>query len=282
MKVYICAVSYGGADEAGSLVESLLRQRHQDWELVIADNSGIDSERVKLEELSHGDSRLSYADMGSNLGYFGAASTVLESLADRGFGWFVVCNTDLRLADDLALTRLSAMQDARVGIVAPSITSLRSGGDQNPYMHKPFNRTQMARLRLQSSSIKLTQLAELFSALRKQAMLRKDVSNSTPGPTEEIYAAHGSFMAFSREYFSKGGNLKNPTFLFGEELFAAEAARLLDLTVLYVPAIAVHHQDHANIGVVRSRRVLLWHQQSARFWWEYFSGRRAFDPLEAR
>jgi len=64
-------------------------------------------------------------------------------------------------------------------------------------------------------------------------------------PTE-IYAPHGSFIIFSREYFERGGSLKPGAFLYAEELFVAETCRRLGLKAVYWPVIQVAHDEHVS------------------------------------
>lgn len=69
-----------------------------------------------------------------------------------------------------------------------------------------------------------------------------------------IYAAHGACMIFSSKFFALGGTLEVPFFLYGEEIYAAEAARLLGLKVLYNPGLRVQHDEHQS---TRARSVFL-------------------------
>lgn len=279
MTIALCVVSYGGSGEIDGLIDSLITQTCSDWRMYIADNSSDLDERRRLERSAKRDSRIEYVDMGANLGYFGAAAEIWENERSDDLDWFVVSNTDLFISDKRALARLADFSAPDAGVVAPSIRSSRSGKDQNPYLRRPFNDRQLLRIRIQSSAAVVIQLAELLSAVRKR--LRRNLrenADQASGPSK-IYAPHGSFVAFSRRYFEQGGRLTSPTFLFGEEIFVAESARLLGLPIYYEPAISVTHSEHANIGVVRSKQVLRWHRESSRFWWEYLSGRRSYSPV---
>jgi len=64
--------------------------------------------------------------------------------------------------------------------------------------------------------------------------------------SEVVYAPHGAFMIFAREYFERGGTLDVGAFLFAEEGFVAETCRKLGLDVLYDPTIEVLHDEHVS------------------------------------
>ena len=64
----------------------------------------------------------------------------------------------------------------------------------------------------------------------------------------KIYAPHGSCLVFKNNYFTLGGTLGLPNFLFGEEIFVAETAVRLGLDVIYDPGMVIHDYEHASIG----------------------------------
>jgi len=80
-----------------------------------------------------------------------------------------------------------------------------------------------------------------------------------------IYAPQGSCIVFSKLFFSLGGKLNYPKFLFGEEIFVAETARNFGLRVVYSPRLKVWHDDHSSTGLVRSRKIAAYVRESARF-----------------
>jgi hypothetical protein len=55
-------------------------------------------------------------------------------------------------------------------------------------------------------------------------------------------------MAFSREYFARGGTLTHVPFLYGEEIMVAETARRLELAVVYDSGFRIKHVEHSTTG----------------------------------
>src|SRR5262249_47411804 len=72
-----------------------------------------------------------------NRGYFGGAHHALSLFLKQNPlpDWIIVSNTDLAIADSRFLERLSELAVLpNVGAVAPTIRSLMTGRDQNPFM----------------------------------------------------------------------------------------------------------------------------------------------------
>lgn len=205
---------------------------------------------------------------GRNLGYFGGAAYGLgRYLEDNPLpDWVVVSNTDIAFPGRDFFGRLSALYPQGAGVVAPAIRSDLSGRDQNPYMAR---RPTAARMRFYE---RIFRFYPVYTAYHALALARKKLSrpvSGSAGPVVEpqhrsprsIYAPHGSFILFHRRYFEAGGSLDHGAFLFGEEVFVAETARRLGLSVGYDPRLAVVHREHATTGLFKSRKV-------ARFQWE--------------
>jgi GT2 family glycosyltransferase len=90
----------------------------------------------------------------------------------------------------------------------------------------------------------------------RASVLNRPGDNVPRAGSTPIYASHGSCMVFSRRYFASGGSIEYPVFLFGEEIFVAETARQLGLSVVHCPQLWVFDKEHASTGgVTRSRKV---------------------------
>jgi hypothetical protein len=75
-----------------------------------------------------------------------------------------------------------------------------------------------------------------------------DADSRSRARLRRIYAPHGSFIVFSREYFDRGGTLAHVPFLYGEEIMVAETARRLNLAVVYDPGFQIKHVEHSTTG----------------------------------
>ena len=215
-----------------------------------------------------------------NLGYFGGASFGFNAFLGTGqdFDWVIVSNVDIEFRSQGFFARLGELGSTEdVGVVAPSIMSELSHHDQNPFMLERPSRMRMEYFSLINGSYYLVNAYALLSAIYRRArhLVRRGTLGSTQAGTESregvptvspsaldgqgmsIYAPHGACMIFSKRFFSEGGSLDLPVFLFGEEICIAEAVRSLGLRVLYDPGLALTHHEHQSPGwrgILLSRR----------------------------
>jgi len=216
----------------------------------------------------------------TNLGYFRGAWYGIEQCisAEHHPDWVMVTNVDVSFPDSEFFAKLRDMPPTHeTGILAPSIRSGITSHDQNPMMRDRPSRTRMRFHRFVNRNYYLLNLYEILavvfrlvrSAMKStfgsrsgeregstnQAHLRStSTQESTPVP---IYAAHGACMIFSSKFFALGGTLEVPFFLYGEEIYVAEAARALGLKVVYNPCMRVQHDEHQSTrahGVFLSRQ----------------------------
>jgi len=203
---------------------------------------------------------------GANLGYFGGARFGLEILQAQGrmSQWVVVSNVDLTF-DPLAFVEILESIDApSVGVVAPSVRSTLTGRELNPYLRGRPSALRMHAYKWVYRYYSTMCVYEWMSAARGHLLARNRAASIVKGTgperlgeavdCEPIYAGHGSIMAFSAEYFRRGGNLDHKPFLFGEEISVAEAARRIGLPIVWVPLIKVEHHEHVSVGRLPGRR----------------------------
>lgn len=261
--IYIFAVSYFGSKDIKKYLSSLVAQSYDKWKFIVVDNSESDEELGRLTQVTKIDPRAQVLQAPRNLGYFGAAEWATSHENLDSFSWLIVSNTDIQLASPDALRDLIAADAPSIGVVAPSIESQRDHRDQNPHLATRPSIAFMRRRRVLLGHPVTAQIIVLYSAMRSYLQVRKPKDAICPTEAQEIYAAHGSFMAFSREFFVRGGNLRHPIFLFAEEVYVAEQCLALDLKTLYVPAIRVWHVEHGQMGHFRSRAMLKYMKQAS-------------------
>ncbi len=260
--ILLICVSYHSDDLAVRLVESFLRLRSAGClHIVVVDNSVNDPELRFAGRIEH--PQVTVLAPPANMGYFGAASYALSHYLYRHSlpDWVIVANVDLTVTDAAFLERLIGYPQASdLAVIAPSIRSRLTGHEQNPFLLRRPSRWRMMFYKYLFRVYWLLILYRLLGVAWKRLKgLPRMESHSgrdlgTPR-TKVVYAAHGSFMIFSREYFVRGGNLNYPSFLFGEEMFVAESARRLGLQILHDPGFQVVHEDHAGTGVVMPRHL---------------------------
>ena len=231
-----------------------------------------------MVELARQERQVSLFQLGKNLGYYGGAALALEQyLAASSLPeWVIVSNTDISFEDDQFLARLISHYETdsptTPAIIAPAITSTRTGVDQNPYMRRRPSRLQMHFYKwVFQFYISLT-IYELLSHIKSWLISKIKHNNSNlTNPAKHsikptrIYAPHGSFTIFNRRYFEAGGTLNYEVFLFGEEIFVAETAWRLGLSIVYDPRLKVIHTEHSTTGFFSSRKMAKYVAEAAAY-----------------
>ena len=268
--VLLICVNYCKPAETQRFVASVLEQSlTPSLHVVVVDNSPSAGNGALPDSVS-ADPHVKAFASGKNLGYFGGAAAALADYlrTNPQPEWVIVSNPDVYLPDREVLQRLVDVHKGdEPAVIAPSIHTLNSAVDQNPYMRvrpKPF------RMRLNSlifSAYPVDVVYQSVSWIKHRALetlSRKRPAEAAALP-EKIYAPHGSFIALHRSYFERGGNLEHGAFLFGEEIFVAETARKLGLTVLYEPALRIQHTERSTASGLWSRDTSRYRRQASRY-----------------
>lgn len=243
----VIAVNYNSAPATSRLLADLMKQDRSYCRLrvVIADNSPSDSELASVRESYRGNPLVRFERMPKNLGYFGAAHFVLRSVFSSAMpDWIVVANVDIRLPDPTLLSSIVKLRSG-AGVIAPRIISGQTGLDQNPFRRRRPTGSRMALNRIIPRIWALDQLLHL--QYRAKAALRGRLHSEKryiPIAAESIYAPHGAFIIFNKNYFARGGSLNCEAFLFAEEIFIAEICRRIGVDVEYLPSLTVLHDEH--------------------------------------
>lgn len=208
-----------------------------------------------------------------NPGYIGGvrAAVTSQGIEPTHWDYLIVSNVDITLDESFfrVLSRIN-LPDA-VGIVAPSILTGENGADNNPFMsHRPSR----GRMRFYKWLYRWTFLFAVYQRIsrRRKRRARRAVKVGRERSDERIYAPHGAFMIFTREYFRSGGDFSFPCFLFNEEIYFAEKARQKQLAVVYAPELVVRHEEHQSTDRQSFDTTIRFRRDSADFvYGRYFS-----------
>jgi GT2 family glycosyltransferase len=252
MRVLYIAVNYGTSAHAQRFVECVARSP-QDARLIMVDNTEAERRQPLIFEPAL-NGVVHYCPTHGNLGYFGGARYGASTPMARDFDadWVAVSNVDLTF-DAARLRAILAQHDTReVGIVAPAITSRFSLENLNPFMGARPTRTRMHAYKY---IFRWYAGFVCYEWLSRVVRRRSWWGGGRDGDSAEraIYAPHGSFMIFSREFFRRGGSLDHSPFLFCEEITIGERARSMSLPVLYCPTIRMTHEQHASVSKLPGR-----------------------------
>jgi GT2 family glycosyltransferase len=281
-KALLITINTGHEDYTKALVVSLsILSGFSDLSVLIVDNaSGAASVAILQKEIAQlTNVRLLVAS--ANLGYFRAARFGAEDYLSRGNSipdWLIVCNNDVVIDDKEFLEKLFRHDPLKVGVIGPRIqTPLQA--EQNPYMQQRPGWAKRLGYRLCSSNYRAA-LARDWLYCKKRSLkwwLGGAVPRAHPAENAElrpIYAAHGSFLIFSRRFFDAGGYIDENIFLNGEEISVAEICRSLGLPVVYDSALSVQHHEHVTVGAHMTRSMFEIHRKSMRYILSTYLSRR--------
>jgi len=253
----ICINYWNEEDTIHYVNDLLLQQEEVKLAIIVVDNNEFSGENPLLKEIESASDNVEVYRSGRNAGYYGAASWALKKylMISRMPEWIIVSNSDIRFEKPFFLSTLLEVHNRNAPeVVAPRIISDLSGLDQNPFMRKrpPVWKMHSYRLIFRFSttfySYRLLRNAKSKMLMKRKANQSVDCNEGTPFP---IYAPHGSIIAFNKKYFEKGGTLDYGAFLFDEEIFIAETARRLDLTIMYEPRMIALHKEHATTKMTK-------------------------------
>lgn len=277
-RLAVVTVNYGSNDDTRRLVESLVRLENSDRCRIIVVNNGATNETVgELNELAE-HHPIDVLHVEENLHYWGAAAFALERMypdPQRMPEWVVVCNNDTEVADRFFLNKLFAYDPTRYHVIAPAVLSMTTGRDQNPFLRTGLGVFERFKWKLYFSSYQLARLLLLayWGRLRVERLLarrRPALSARTNRVASRIYAPHGAWMIFSREYFRLGGKLDRSFRMYGEEITTAEIAKRIGAAVYYCPDLCVFHREHATMGTRLTRAKYQLEREAYRYFCEEY------------
>jgi len=250
MKILITCVCYNNFSDAHSYLKSLSTSLEMSPEVELVDfyliNNGTKLSSEQKEAISTQCSiNVFVVENQINNGYFpGCLNGYIRSL-NKGKQYYamLVSNVDLEVDADFfkQLVMLSSTYRNEPTIIAPSIVSLSENKDRNPKVLTRFTKRQMQKYLF------------LYSIPYLHTLYKKTVYKSKPRTTalangSSIYAPHGSFIVFLSGATYWQNLLNYPVFLFGEEIYIGEQARIHGIPVKYHRELKIIDSDHASTG----------------------------------
>ena len=176
----------------------------------------------------------------NNPGYLNAALRTIYSVDSSIYNYIIISNVDVIVDKSIFIEFKKLNLDKQTVWIAPSIYSASEKRDVNPKNTERYSKQRLQNLR------HLFRFPILYRLYTK-TFYKQKISTITPQKSQQdIYAAHGSFMIFTNEFFKKCPSLNYPVFLFCEELFLAETVRQIGCKATYCPSIKIRDKEHAS------------------------------------
>jgi len=161
------------------------------------------------------------------------------------YDFLVVANPDVLVMQNDA--DVSAFKGKPV-VVAPQINTL-SGKHQNPYwvMKNPVSEF------LIYYGYKHKKKLIVYAGIAINKFLREVfVRLAGTSGFKKVFAAHGSFMIFSKQAIEKFGTVFDDNmFLFSEEALLAHRLRQAKIPVLYTKSTRIKHKEDGSVGIAK-------------------------------
>lgn len=256
MRVVSFVINYRTDEHVARFIESTARALTAapqiDFQLHVLDNSEKDDRGLAVFRAALG-GMAQWAEVRRierNKGYFGPLSCA-QSLVPAGTDYVMYGNADILLESDFfsVLARLRPSG----GIIAPSILTVEGSFDQNPLYRTRLSAAKLRRLRAVYSNGAAFRAYCGAGALKERLLSRGGRPRLGSRPDRDIYAGHGALFVFADVGFFLALP-EYPVFLYGEELFVAEEARLRGVSWVYEPELLVRDERHASISQLTSDR----------------------------
>jgi GT2 family glycosyltransferase len=261
MKISIFAVCHNSYQESFKFLESIdksLKNNEIDLDLFFIDNSTLESNKdinsIKKLQFNY---KIHYF-RSDNLGYFPSIASVIikNNILVDNYDYTCISNVDLRLSKSFFQNMLNIQKQNKVGVYAPSIISLELNVNKNPKISKRPSRLKLQVNKLFFKFFLSHILLKFVNSLRltlKESISRKKNSLVEKNFLKEIYAAHGSFLIFTKTYIQNENSFSYPIFLFGEEIYVAEIAKKHGLKIMYCPSLIIYDDEHASTSLISSK-----------------------------
>lgn len=249
-KVLLVCVNYNSNDKLYEYIDSLqqayaLYQDKLYLNVLVGDNSKIVDFRIPPKIGFD----IKLIDNKGNYGYLGGVNKALKltNTSPSIYDFFLITNVDVRVSGSFFNDLINLQFTDNVGWVAPSILSDKEKRDRNP---KTLNRPSKFKMRLGILMYKYSPLHKLYKSLFYN---RTDKYLPVNRKDNCIYAGHGSFIIFTKNFLKHKPDFSFPGFLFGEEIFFGELLLLYKLKTLYCPKIKIYDFDHASTGLMNNK-----------------------------
>ena len=231
--------------------------------VIVVDNSTIREKETFKKDLKTYSFNIEYIKNENN-GYFGAAQVGLNYINKNNLDsdFTIVSNVDLSIQKDFFKNLISKQYNSNIGVIAPSILSNYRESDLNPKILKKAHKIKFMIFKIIFSSDILFNIQNKMNT--KKYRKKKHYDNSR-FHMKNIYAAHGAFIIFTKEYFEKGGDFKYPIFLFGEEIYVAESCKKFDIKILYDKDLRIIDNDHGSTGKEKIAFIRREHKKAIKF-----------------
>lgn len=243
--------------------------------IIIIDNSPSISSRLQNAENKK---TIFYYFINGNIGYLNALGIGIAHANHLfpNYRFIALSNVDLEFNPETLNSHLIKLGDKYtkegVGIIGPSILSIQTGLEQNPFLRNRPRKWKIKYWLYIAFNSHIGIYHQLLSNIKNNILscINNNKDKNLINASEDVYSVHGSFFILSRNFIDSMNSIKWPCFLFGEEIWFSEMARLGNYKTIFINNFSVIHKEHITTGLVKSKKRVEWHHQSMRYIYEKF------------
>jgi len=261
MKILNTVICYKNEEEVLEYAKSIYQQeQNQDIVLVVVINErGNMSDDLFKTLLNSVGINIFICTPDKNLGYLNGMIYGYEKYAETNNNipqWVIMSNTDISFRDSLFIKSfINKEYDCDIWCVGPSIYSPSKGSYDNP---ASIERRSIRKINTLIFIFSYSWLASQYFKLSKI----KSRKNSERQKSRFVYEVHGCFFILKYEFAEFLKNKKYGAFLFSEEAFIAELARLNNKKIYYESEIEVVHNEHSVTSKMLTKRKAILYVES--------------------
>lgn len=220
-KVTGCIVTYNNIRTIGKAIDSLLKNTHCDFRLIIVDNGSTDGTKEFIKEKYPS---LELIETEKNIGFGAGHNLIIDSLDSE---YHAIINPDIILRDDV------------ISDMAGYLEEHPEAGMLSPKIEFPDGRPQILGKRIPKPHYLVASRLrgrEPGRLLREYAMLDEDLSSPC-----RIENATGCFMLIRTSLFREIGGFDKRYFMYFEDCDLTRTVNSVS-QVLYYPYATVYHE----------------------------------------
>ena len=220
-KVTGCIVTYNNIRTIGKAIDSLLKNTHCDFRLIIVDNGSTDGTKEFIKEKYPS---LELIETEKNIGFGAGHNLIIDSLDSE---YHAIINPDIILRDDV------------ISDMAGYLEEHPEAGMLSPKIEFPDGRPQILGKRIPKPHYLVASRLrgrEPGKLLREYAMLDEDLSSPC-----RIENATGCFMLIRTSLFREIGGFDKRYFMYFEDCDLTRTVNSVS-QVLYYPYATVYHE----------------------------------------
>ncbi|SEI54099.1 Glycosyltransferase, GT2 family [Alkalibacterium gilvum] len=258
MKIGIVILNYLNWEDTIECVESLLKQTHDQLEIVVVDNHSCNESTNILYEKYGSQKKFHLIETDTNVGFAKGNNTGIEYCKKvLNINNIYVTNNDVVFTDNKYFEKLLKISiTENVGAIGTRIKG-SDGINQNPikvqtnlyalirHFFEPILK-ELGFSKVLTSGHKAVQFIKRKVSSKSK---NRKISNKNVTTTNQNYFLHGSAIYFTDNYLKNTSGFYPDTFLYYEENILAIIFEKLNLQMLYIDDLEIYHKEDQSMAL---------------------------------